>query len=331
MHDSHEHLVHQVKTLHRRFYIIAALFVALGLLNVAFLLNVQYRLWQPQNSRETSVAQLDIKPVIKKDYQVSLTSFYNNAAISEVAYQLELKKQSISTRGTTNCSTPEVPPVQNGCGFVIRPYAAGIPNKKSRLLKLQVVAQMGGQDKIAFDLKNTDSNEIETAVGTIEGRYQNRSIRLPDQLKANQQIFVRLWPAKGSEVTIKEIIVESLNYDQLQPVDLELPQAYSQGRLQLYLDINNDKRLDSNDVLWTCANGFPGVQDINLTGSAKISLVRDDSCIGGQLPEQWQNDNGKNALPPYNWLAVILDKDNQKTVFSFEVTKEKNTFVINKL
>lgn len=326
--SSSEVLLHQVKVLQRRFYVIVALFVGLGLLNVAFLLIVQFRLWQPPGTNQASLAQLDIRPVIKKDYQVSITSFYNNAAVSEVAYQLELKRQSISTKGTSNCYTPEVPPLQNGCSFVIRPYAAGIASKKSQLLQLRIDGTMGSQDKVVFDLKNTDNNEIETNIGTIDGRFEEKSVVLPASLEPNQQLLVRLWPARGSEVTIREIIVESLSFDRLQPITLELPVTYPSSQLTIYLDRNKNGQLDDKDLLWNCVNGFPGVQSVGLTDSRTITLVRDDRCVKNSAPSTWATDKGMNVLAPYYWLAVVEGSNGNKTILPFEVTKDKNNFVL---
>lgn len=320
-------LEHQLQVLKRRFIIIAGLFVGLGMLNVAFLILVQFNQFKPQSAQQVGLNQLEIKPLIRKDYQTSIKTFYNNAAISEVAYQLELKRQSISTVGTTNCFTPEVPSPQNGCSFVVRPYASGIRNKASFLSKMVFNVQMGSQDKIAVDIRNTDKNEVEKSLGVIEGRSAVREIKLPAQLEANQQLYIRLWPVRGSNVTLNEILIDYLSSERFEAVELVLPKAFPTKQATVYMDYNNNKAFDPLlDQIWNCTNGFAGVETVVLGNETSLKLKRTDSCMKSVVPTSWGTDGGASALPPYNWLLLLQDTANQTTVFPFEVERGKNSY-----
>jgi hypothetical protein len=269
------------------------------------------------------LTKIETKTPIINEFQTNITSFYNNSAISEVGYQLELKKQNISTHKTTNCFTTETPPVQNGCGFVVRPYATNIPAEDSFLRNIVFNATMGGEDKIVVDIRNSEKNEITKTVGIIQGNSSDLSLQLPSKLGADEQILVRLWPQKDSEITINEVAFEHLNSTKLQPVNLKLDEELSQklsGKtFEIYIDNNKDGTLDKDiDQLWNCVDGFPGVKAGTISGN-QITLQRNDIC---KAPSStYKNDKGVNALPSYHWLLIIDNQSTDPQVFPFKVQK----------
>lgn len=318
----------QLNLLNARFTLITRLFYGLVLINIVVVSLVQYNNYRSANVNivSTNGTQLAIKAVIKKDYQLSINSFYNNSAISEVAFQLELKKQSVSTNGTTNCFTPDVPPLQNGCSFVVRPYAAGITRQGTILNRLIFSANMNSGDKFVIDIKDTDKNEITSNLGIIRGRDSIRSIDLPARLSAKEQVLVRFWPQRGSVMTVNEILVEYFNIEQLQPVTLNLPKAYPGAVLKIYQDYDLNGVFDAEaDRLWNCNRSFAGVLDTVLNSDTHIKLLRDDGCMTQDIPSKWISDKGVDALPPYKWIGVVFQNNKVVDNFPFELNKGENS------
>ena len=297
--------------------------VLIGTLNLTYLYytsKTNTAAAEPRTTLSTAVN----KPVVNKPYQININTFYENAAISEVAYQLELKKRSISTAGTTNCATSEIPPIVNGCNFTIRPFASQVSLNGSYLLNLIFQAKINPEDRIAVDIKDTEKNELSGNLGVITGKDSQFSITLPSQLKASEQIFVRLWPKKDSAITISEIAIEYLQYSFLQPVKLKLPDdilVNNQGKkLSIYLDLNKSGKYNKDtSILWNCNHDFPGVKPIILDSQKIYSLLREDSCIQNNYPPEWKKDNFENSLSGYNYLAILNPDTPKQQVFSFEV------------
>ena len=314
----------------RLIMLLLATLILIGTLNLGFLY-YKSQTNNPFNETTKTLATAINKPTFNKPYQVNINSFYENAAISEVAYQLELKKQSISTNNTTNCSTPEIPPIANGCSFVIRPYASKIQVAGSYLLNLIFDAKLNPDDKIAVDLKDTDKNELTTSLGTIRGKDSRLIISLPPQLKPSEQLFVRLWPQKGSVVTINEISIEHLEYTQLQPVKLKLsPDTIKNNqdkKLSVYLDPINSGKYDKNtSLLWNCNHNFPGVQPITINQNNEYLILRDDSCVQNNILPEWKKDNFENSLAAFSYLAILDLGLPTQQVFNFEVIPSQNEY-----
>jgi hypothetical protein len=328
-----DNLEQQFKTLQFRFNIVVMIFVLLIFANLGIFGYIKYSLYQTKStSNKSEITQLPIPNSEKKNYTTSITSFYNNSSVSEVGYQLELKKQSISTKNTTNCFTSEVPPVKNGCGFVLRPYASGIQPVGSYLHKLIIKGKIGPSDKIAIDIKDSEKNEITQPLGFIESKQTELSIILPSSLKQNEQILLRLWPEKGSEITLGEIYIESFDLNKIQETNLILPidlvSKYQGKNVNIYLDSDKNGKLDpSVDKKWDCVNGFPGVQPVSVAEST-IKLVRNESCVTRGYPQEWKKDEGKLSLPTYHWLATVDQPENKFDVYPFETIYGVNKYEI---
>jgi hypothetical protein len=314
----------QLQGLRRKFHILAWINVVIIVSIVIGVILVRNKVFDNSKTTQTpTLTKIETKTPIINEFQTNITSFYNNSAISEVGYQLELKKQNISTHKTTNCFTTEVPPLQNGCGFVVRPYATSIPAEDSFLRNIVFNATMGGEDKIVVDIRNSEKNEITKTVGIIQGNSSDLSLQLPSKLGADEQILVRLWPQKDSEITINEVAFEHLNSTKLQPVNLKLDEELSQklsGKtFEIYIDNNKDGTLDKDiDQLWNCVDGFPGVKAGIISGN-QITLQRNDIC---KTPiSAYRNDKGVNALPSFYWLLVVDSQLSDPQVFPFKVQK----------
>jgi hypothetical protein len=318
-----DNLEQQFKSLQLRFNLVVVVFVVLIVSNLGIFAYIKYDLQQTKSSpNEPEVTKLATNTTQKKNYTTSITSFYNNSSVSEVGFQLELKKQSISTKNTTNCFTNEVPPIKNGCGFVLRPYASGIQPVGTYLHNLIFKGKIGPNDKIAVDIKDSEKNEVTKSLGVIEGKQTELSTLLPGSLKQNEQILLRLWPEKGSEITVDEMYIESFDLNKLQETNLKLSNeitAQNKGKnLNIYLDSDKNGKLDPNiDKQWDCVNGFPGVQTITIKEEL-IRLNRNESCVTRGYPQEWKKDGGKLSLPTYHWLAAVDQPDNKLDIYPFE-------------
>jgi hypothetical protein len=331
--DEIQQINKQIKSLRKKLNLMALvtcalLVMILGLLGFLQFGNLKSLNLPSVEQAAGNVSQLEVKPVIKKDYQVSISSFYNNTAISEVGFQIDLKKQSISTKNTKNCFTPTVPSIKNGCGFVVRPYAAGITPEGTYLHQILFKAKLRATDKIAVDIKDSEKNEITRSLGVIEGKSPVLGIKIPNTLKQNEQILVRLWPQTDGEVSIEEIFIENFTYAKLQPAKLSLPEVTAESskgkKLNVYLDSDKNGKLDLNiDKLWNCADGFAGIKQVTIEDPKNITLSRDENCIEvSKWPESWRTDSAENAIQPYNWLAVVESENGKKESYPFEVTSD---------
>jgi hypothetical protein len=324
----------EANSLRFKFRIVFMILTILAIVNLGQIFYTQFTSVQKQLTDNTIAKSIitENKPKItsKGDYTASINSFYNNVAITGLGYQLELKKNSVSTKGTTNCYTPNPPPITNGCGFDIRPYAASIPIEGTRLLNIIFDAKIGQNDKIVVDLKDSNTGEILSNIGKIEGRFKELATQLPPTFKKNEQILIRLWPESGSEITVNEIFFEYLDINKLQTTELKLTSGdtnkYSGKKGEIYLDTDKNGLFDkSTDILWTCKNGFSGIKPTTIKEDGLIKLERDDTCIKDNLPSNWKTDGGSSTLNPYYWLLVINDDASNK-VYPFQVVKDKTNY-----
>jgi hypothetical protein len=324
----------EANSLRVKFRIVFVILSILAVANLGQILYTQFSSVKNQLTDNTISKSVitENKPKItsKGDYTASINSFYNNIAITGLGYQLELKKNSVSTKGTTNCYTPTPPPIANGCGFEIRPYAASIPIEGTRLLNIIFDAKIGQNDKIVVDLKDSNTGEITSNLGKIEGRFKELATRLPPNFKKNEQILIRLWPESGSEITVNEIFFEYLDINKLQTAELKLTpedtKKYTGKKSEIYLDTDKNGSFDKNtDILWNCKDGFSGVKPTTIKEDGLIKLERDDSCIKDNLPSGWKTDGGYSTLNPYYWLLVINDDSSNKT-YPFQVVKDKTNY-----
>lgn len=326
------------KSLRLKFRAVFVILLFLAIVNIGQLFSGQYNYIQKQlidsTTEKSNTSDSKPKLITSGDYKTAINSFYNNTAISQIGYQLDLKANSISTKGTTNCFTPTPPPAKNGCGFEIRPYATSIPTQGVKLLNIIFKGKVDQNDKIILDIKNSETSEITSSLNTIEGRFKELSAKLPSNLKQNEQILVRLWPNSGSEITVEEIIFEYLDINKLQPIELKLTtedvKKYLGKKMNIYLDIDKNGLFDKSvDLLWSCLEGFSGIKDISIRDNESIQLERDESCVKENVPSNWKNDSGSSALSPYHWLAVINIDEKTNKSFAFQVSKDNNTYNLN--
>jgi hypothetical protein len=328
-------LEQEANSLRSKFRIVFVILTILAFINIGFFLPGQLNSIQKQLTQNNVTTSTTTDPKIsyisKSDFQANINSFYGNTAISEIGYQLDLKKQSLSTRNTSNCFASTIPAIKNGCGFEIRPYATTIPKQGTKLLNLIFKAQMGQNDKIALDIKNSETGEITSSLGIIEGKLKELSLKLSGSLAQNEQILVRLWPQSGSEITVDSIIIEYLDVTKLQPVELKLnpedAKKYSGKNLNIYLDVDKDGFLDkSNDLLWDCRNNFPGIKPMIINQDGAIKLERNGECVKENIPNNWKSDSGNNSLAPYYWIAVIKIDELKNDTFAFQTEKGKEQY-----
>jgi hypothetical protein len=328
-------LEQEANSLRLKFRIIFVILTLLAIINIGFFLPNQITSIQKQFTENKVTTSTTTDPIVnlisKSDFQASIDSFYGNTAISEIGYQLDIKKQSVSTKNTTNCFTPIVPPINNGCGFEIRPYATTIPTQGTKLLNLIFKAQIGQNDKIALDIKNSETGEITSSLGVIEGKFKELSSKIPNSLAQNEQILVRLWPQSGSEITVESVIIEYLDITKLQPVKLKLnpedAKKYLGKSLNIYLDKDKNSIFEkSTDLLWECRNNFPGAKSMIIKEDGIIKLERDSECVNDNIPNAWKSDSGNNSLAPYYWLAVIKVDETKNDTFAFQISKDKEQY-----
>lgn len=330
----------EAKSLRFKFQIVIVILIIIGIANITPFFTNQFSNFQKQltdNSvTQNNVGDNKIKPVSNGDFQTGINSFFNNTAVSQIGFQLELKKNSISTKGTTNCNTPTPPPIKNGCSFEIRPFATSIPYEGSKLLNILFKGKIGSADKIALNLKDSESGEITANIGNIEGQFKELSQKLPTTFKKTEQILVNLWPQAGSELTVEEVIFEYINYNKLQPVELKLnsenAKKYSGKDVEIYLDVDKNSLLDkTSDTLVSCKENYPGIKPTTVKEDGTVKLERDDSCIKENLPPSWKTDSGSGALSPYYYLGVIKTENSKFVSFPIKVTKDKLNYEIESL
>lgn len=326
----------QVKTLRIGLALLGSLLVIAIVCNIILFIFISNNLNSNQKTQDTQTAsntantKATTNNQLIKDYQTITSTFYNDNSVSQIGYMLEIKKESLSTINTTNCFTPEVPPIENGCGFNFRPYATGISNVGTRLLSITFEAQMGNEDLIALDVINTEQNKIVSSLERIMGKDQIYSAKLPYSLAPNEQILVRLWPKRESSVTVSRIYVDYLDKKKLQNISLELSSELfskvNNSTMNIYLDTNKNQKFDQDiDLLWICNEQFPGVQQ-NKISSQKIQLKRDDSCLDRESREIYGADDYTLALGPYLWLAVFKTENNSTISSPFEIITTQDTY-----
>ncbi|MEM1312898.1 MAG: hypothetical protein AAGF07_05580, partial [Patescibacteria group bacterium] len=94
----------------------------------------------------------------------------------------------------------------------------------------------------------------------------------------------------------------------------------------IYLDANQDRKLDETDTRWICSDFHPGVEQIEIEENGEFVLIRDSDCYTQDrlFPEHWSQDSGASALPIGNWIMTIFDENErgQSFYFSVETTDE---------
>jgi hypothetical protein len=329
----------EANSLRNKFRLIMVILVVLMVINIGYFIPNQITSIQKQFTQNIVTTSTTSEPktnIITNNYsQANINTFYDNSAISQIGFQLDLKKQSVSTKDAINCFTATVPSIANGCGFEIRPFASTIPAIGTRLINIVFKAAMGQDDKIVLDLKNSETGEIISNLGTIEGKFKELSLKLPNTLSQKEQILVRLWPRSGSEITINNISIEYLDIAKLKPVELKLTQEdvkkYVGKSLSVYLDVDKNAILEKSiDQQWICKGNFPGVKPLIIKEDGVIKLERDDECIKENIPSSWKFDLGLNALPLYHWLAVIKVDESKNDVLAFQTSNEKEQYEIGK-
>jgi hypothetical protein len=317
----------EANTLRSRFRVVFVALTLMATLNVAFLFPSQVAILQTKindftSTTQTNFVQKESPKVSNSDYQTSINSFYNNTAFTEIGSQLNIKKNSLSTQDTKNCNTDTVPGLENGCGLVFRPYAAGINPNTSKLMNIKFKITSGPKDRIAVDLINSESKTIKSSLGKTDPTFKEMILKLPSKLAPDEQILIRLWPQLDSVIVLEEVILESLDISKLQPVEIKfdpLDSTRLAGKeLEVYLDSDKNGILDKEiDPKWNCNNGFPGVKTSVIQAEA-VKLLRDSDCITADIPTNWRADSGSNSLSPFYYL-LVTKTDSKTDVFPLQV------------
>ncbi len=247
-----------------------------------------------------------------------LDNFQNHSSLIEFGGKIEIGKNKIKTINHTNCKTPILPPIENGCYFVISPNNINIPDKGLIFKNIIFDAQLSGDSQIEIELKNYNSGKITSKIGTIKSTTVDKKLILPENISKSEGLFITLWQ-KSSEIIINKIIFEYLSTDMLIPVSGKI-QNWKQDKnllANIILDNNENKKYDLKiDQNWNCRNSFPGVKSIEIDIDGGFVIKRDDQCYIGYKPDSWFTDNNKNSLPPGMWLLHIPDIN---TSYSFEI------------
>jgi hypothetical protein len=258
-----------------------------------------------------------------------VTDFNTNLGIVDVGSSLKVQKAEIDLRNVSNCSTPLVPPLQNGCGFSILPSALGIPNRGVLFKNIQFQGSLGDGGKIALDLKDYDKGELGNQIATIDKSTFDQKTILPQNIDSTSGIFVRLWSTGGNDIVINSILVEYDDVSNLRPVSGKISTDLAKENVTatIYEDRDENKLLDPDiDQKWSCRPNFSGVAQIKFNADGNFTLQRDDDCFIDVKPDSWYTDEKKDVLPPGKWLMVI---DGKNLVFNFEIQPDDKQVILD--
>ena len=243
--------------------------------------------------------------------------FAGNSALADVGFQLEIQKNLIKTKGSQNCKTPILPPMENGCHFLLIPSSLGIPNKGMLYRSFSLEGDLAEGDKIQVEIKDYDKDKVQT-ISTITSVNINQDFDLPENIPSSSGILFRLW-AKNQDITVRQINLKYFSVDDLRQVSGNLmgDLASIEETPKVYLDSDQNGKFDKDtDKAWTCRTSFPGARFVLGEGD-KFSIEPDDSCFNDVKPDCWYKaKTNKCVLPTGKWLLVYNAK---KIAIQFEV------------
>jgi len=247
----------------------------------------------------------------------TLRDFAGNTALADIGFQLSVAKNDIKTKGSPNCKTPILPPMENGCHFLLIPSALGVPSRGAIYRSVGIDATIAEGDKIEVDIKNYEKDQIQT-IATINSTNITQDFTLPENIPTNSGILFRLW-AKNQEITIKQINIRYFSVEDLKQVagTLDGDLAKIEESPKIYYDVNQNGKFDKDtDTLWVCRPNFPGVK-MNVSADGKFVVEPDDGCFVDVKPDCWYKTKvNKCALPNGKWLIAY---DTKPIVIPFEI------------
>jgi hypothetical protein len=255
-----------------------------------------------------------------------ITNFTTNQGVIDIGYSLDVQKEVIKMKNTSNCKTPGVPPLQNGCNVTILPGALGIPARGTIYKNIQFEGKIPKDSKIKMDIKDFETGEVGQDLGSFGPEKLGKNIPIPSNISNTQGIYLRLWTL-GGEISITKVAIEYYNVEQVKPVSGKInPELLKDiTSFKIWEDKDQNRLWDpKNDVEWTCRPNFPGVLPLEFGVNGNFVATRDDACFTDIKPDKWYIDKGTNVLPNGMWLIVSQDP---QIAVSFEV-KASNEKVI---
>ena len=271
------------------------------------------------NSRAQNLQTISALPSASQPGNRVITDFNTNIGIADAGHSLRIQKAQIDLRNPSNCSTPLVPPLENGCGFSILPSALGIPNRGVLYRNIQFEGSLGENGRLALDLKNYDRGALDKEIGTITKATFSKKTILPENIDSTTGIFVRFWSSGGANMVITKILVEYSDVGNLRPVSGKVSPdlAKEDATGIIYQDRDENKLFDPKvDKKWECQPNFSGVGQVKFNENGNFILERDDGCFVDVKPDSWYTYEKKNVLPPGKWLLII---DGKSLVYNFEI------------
>jgi hypothetical protein len=302
-----------------------SLFVMLIALN---LYTVFYLSFSNKNTPVSVTEAQNIAPNLQqiKSPQTGLRivrDFAGNSALGDVGFQLEIQKNLIKTKGSQNCKTSILPPMENGCHFLLIPGSLGIPSKGMLYQSVGIDGDLAEGDKIQIDIKNYDKETLQT-IATITSANITQDFKLPENIPSSSGILFRLW-AKNQDITIRQINLKYFSVDDLKQVSgtLKGDLAKLDETPKVYQDSDQNGKFDGNtDKAWLCRPNFPGAKFV-LGQGEKFNLEPDDGCFTDVKPDCWYKaKTNKCVLPSGKWLLVWEDKQIE---IPFEVKGDNDT------
>ncbi len=296
-----------------------SLFVLLIVINLytVFYLNFSNQT-TPVVSAQTQALTPNLQQIKSPEVGLKIVrEFAGNNALADIGFQLSVAKNEIKTKGSPNCKTPILPPMENGCHFLLIPSALGVPNRGTIYRSLGVDATLAEGDKIEISIKNYEKDQIQT-ITTINSTNITQDFTLPENIPTNSGILFRLW-AKNQDISIRQINVRYFSVDDLKQVagTLDGDLAKIEEVPKIYYDANQNGKLDKDtDLDWACRPNFPGAK-MNIASDGKFVIEPDDGCFVDVKPDCWYKTKvNKCALPNGKWLVAYESKP---IVIPFEI------------
>ncbi len=273
--------------------------------------NIQSKITSPSKNISIDQNQKDI-------YQ-----FTNNPAVADIGFILDVQKGSISTHNTTNCSTPILPPVNNGCYFSVLPYSLEIPTKGTIFQTLKLSGEITKDAEIQVNLKDYDKGELKEKILTITKDSLDKPLILPEVISSKMGLYFTLW-SKTGEVSVSRIVLDFANIDSLKQVTGKISPEDTQKMQNstIFTDLNDNQKLDIDDKPWKSRSFFTGIKPVNPDQSGSFVLSRDENGYTGTKPNSWSGDENKKSLPAGKWLLVSNDR---MITYSFVVKTQGDT------
>jgi hypothetical protein len=256
-----------------------------------------------------------------------ITNFTTNKGVIDIGYSLDVQKEIIKMKNTSNCKTPNIPPLQNGCNVTVLPSALGIPARGTIFKNIQFEGSIPKDSKIKMDIKDFEQGDLTQDLGSFGQEKIGKPLDIPANIGGTQGIYLRLWTL-GGEISITKIAIEYYNVDQLKPVSGKInPELLQDVKSFVVWEDKDQNRLwdPKIDVIWNCRPNFSGVLPLEVGANGNFVMQRDDICFTDVKPDKWYVDKGINVLPNGRWLLVSQEPE---IVIPFEVLNKTDKTVM---